>query len=307
MSERDDYLLDPSLPPDPDVAALERALAPLRGREVPLRDVPPRAPAPSRRRRTWLAAAAAVLAIGLLGWWWMRPDDALRPDSAPRTFATRDDARTIRLGDLAEITLRPGSELAFLHWRADQEARFALIRGGLAAHVAPEPKVAKGFFVVDTKHGAVVDQGCQYTLDLAADGSATVRVMDGAVTFAFPEHTVFVPAGASTVVDARGPSTPCFDDAAPELQKAVQGYDALRAKQADYELRAESVKRVLAAAQSARDSLVVWHLLRDPLEDLRKAALDHLVRIAGAPPGRKDVPDDPEEWLPYLRFQWRPQ
>ena len=57
MSERDDYLLDPSQAPDPEIAALERALAPLQHRAAPLRQAPP----PVRRVRPWLLAAAALL------------------------------------------------------------------------------------------------------------------------------------------------------------------------------------------------------------------------------------------------------
>ena len=47
MSERDDALFDPTLPPDPELAALERALLPLRWQPRPFEPAllpPPRSP-----------------------------------------------------------------------------------------------------------------------------------------------------------------------------------------------------------------------------------------------------------------------
>lgn len=298
MNERDDYLLDPAAAPDPEVAGLERALAPLRWREAPLR------PSPRRWWGSWLAAAATLLAAAGAWAWWR--DGSLRPDAPGRTFVTGEVEQTIRLGDLAEITLKPGSELAFLHWRVDQ-ARFALVRGGLAARVEPPPKVQRGFFVVDTPRGSVVDQGCRYTLDLLADGTAHVAVTEGAVTFALGERVAFVPAGASIEVGPLGPRTPCFDDAAPELAAAIREFDLLAAKGADLGPRADALKRVLAAARAPRDSLVLWHLLRDPEPMLRQAAEAHLLDLVGPPFPAKQSTFDPEQWLPFLRLGcWQP-
>lgn len=308
MSERDDYLLDPAAgPPDREIEALERALAPLRWRATPWTG-PQAAPRPAPRRRwPWFAAAAAVLLAALLWWSTRAPHDvALRRDSAPRTFVAAARASTIRLGELAELTLQPGSELAFVHWRAD-EARFDLRRGVLEARVAPPPTVPPRFFVVGTAFGRVVDQGCRYTLEVLPDQRVRVRVVEGAVTFEFPQRTVFVPAGASTEVDAAGPTTPCFDDAPADLLAAVRADDALaRAKATDFDARAASVKRVLQAVRREADSLVLWHLLRDDDELVRTPAREHLVELVGLPPATKGPPEDPEEWLPFLRLgAWR--
>ena len=300
MSERDDYLLDPTREPDPEIAALERALAPLQHRAGPLRQAPPPVP----RLLPWYLAAAAALLVGFGAWMLWPIGDGLRPESGKRTFATAKGEMTIPLGDLAEITLRPGSELTFVHWRDDQ-ALFALARGGLTARVQPPPKVQKGFFVVETRLGRVIDQGCQYDLDLREDGSALVHVTEGAVTFTFGERTVFVPAGASTVVGSRGPSTPCFDDAEPELQKALLEFDAITAKGAGVDVRGEALKQVLAAARTPRDTLVLWHLLRDPEPMLRENAEAHLQELVPSPPGAgKGGTADPEEWLPHLRLRF---
>lgn len=293
MSERDDYLFDPAAKPDPEVAALERALAPLRWREVPLRAARPR-----RAWPLWLAAAAVLAAFG---WWaFTGGDEPLRPNGGKRVFASASVPRTIALGDLAEITLLPDSELAFVHWRPD-EALFTLARGGLVARVEPPPKVQPAWFRVDTPQGRVIDQGCRYELSVR-DGAATVRVTEGAVTFVGRDRTVFVPAGASAVVEGGWPLTPSFDEATAELRKAVREYDEVTAKGADLELRSMAVKQVLAACRERTDSLVLWHLLRDGEPMLREAAEAHLIDLVGTPIASKQATFDPEEWLPFLRL-----
>jgi ferric-dicitrate binding protein FerR (iron transport regulator) len=316
MSERDDYLLDPSQPRDPEIEALEQALAPLQWREQPLRERPPAVPPavpPRARRWPWLALAAAVLLAGL-GFWWTRGAEELRelrPGAGKRTFTSAKGASTIRLGDLVEITLKPGSELAFLHWQKDQ-ALFALARGGLSARVAAPPAVQKGFFVVDTPLGRVIDQGCRYELDLDRDGSARVRVTEGMVSFRFREREVFVPMGASTVVDANGPHTPCFDDAPAELAKAVREYDMLVAKQAqlkgiDVGQRVEGAKQLLGSVRRERDTLVIWHLLLDDEPAVRDMAERRLLELTEPPVAAKGNTFDAATWLPALRLRyWQP-
>lgn len=304
MNEHDDYLFDPGARPDPEVQALERALLPLRFRGSPRHaPVPAPADAAHRRRPWWLVAAAAAVVAAALGWLAIRPAAGLTPATPPRRFVASAEPLVVPLGALATITLRPRSELEFVHWRPEQ-ALFALVRGGLEARVQPPPKVAPGFFAVDTPLGRVVDQGCRYTLDLHDDGTVAVAVQEGAVTFARGNTTVFVPAGAGTVVDAAGARTPCFADATAELQKAVREYDLARQDGAPPEQRGLTVKQVLAAARVGRDSLVLWHLLRDPEPEYRRVAEDHLLELVGPPHGGKtgDEPFDPEVWLPFLRL-----
>lgn len=301
MSERDDALFDPTLPPDPELAALERALLPLRWQPRPFEPAllpPPRSP----RLRPWLALAALLLVGVAVAWWWLPAMVPLQPDGAPRQFTAVEQPLTIPLGDLAEITLRPGSTLRFEHWRP-AEARFALLRGSLEVRVQPPPKVAPGFFVVDTPLGRVVDMGCRYTLELRDDGSARAVVTEGAVAFVRGERTVFVPVGAAVEVRADGVRTPLFGDASEELMKAVVEYDlALTAP--DPSRRGQTVKQVLAAVRDARDSLVLWHLLRDPAAMFREPAEQALLDLVGAPlPNTKAQSFDPEEWLAFLRLR----
>ena len=74
-------------------------------------------------------------------------------------------------------------------------------------------------------------------------------------------------------------------------------------------MRSMTVKQVLAAARVPRDSLVLWHMLRDPEPAFREPVEKHLIDLVGGSPDGGKVKDqtfDPEEWLPYLRLNaWR--
>lgn len=311
MTERDDYLSDPALPPDPEIEALERALAPLRWHDQAWRErpsVPPPVASPRRRWPWFLAAAAAALAIVAVAIWRGGPDPkALHPEAAPRSFVAADKALAIPLGVLAEITLRPGSEVRFEHWRPDQ-ALFSLVRGGLSARVEPPPAVLPEFFVIGTNLGRVVDQGCRYELDLLTNGDARVRVTEGAVTFEAKDREVFVPVGASLLVTPGGPFTPCFDDAPAELRKALEQYDALTLKRAPDERLDGAVKQLLESTNEKRDTLVLWHLLRDERPVVRELAEKRLFDLVDPPvKNSRQESFPPEEWLSWLRLHaWQP-
>ncbi|MCA8951718.1 MAG: hypothetical protein KDE27_19575, partial [Planctomycetes bacterium] len=148
-----DYLWDREGEPDPLVQRLEgllrdfghdgRALPPLRR--------------PRRRWPLWTAAAVAAAAGIVFTVLATTPEPQLQPGAAPRTFAAGKEPVVVPLGELAAITLRPGGELRFEHWRDDQ-ALFRLERGALTARVAPPPAVAPDFFCIDTALGRVTDK-----------------------------------------------------------------------------------------------------------------------------------------------------
>lgn len=304
MTGRDDYLWDRSGEPDPLVERLEQALAPLAhdGRPLPLERLP--APRPARRW-PFVLAAAALLAVVVGAWLFREP--SLAEGDAPRTFAAGKQPVLVRLGDLAQLTLQPGSELHFVHWTKEQ-ALFRLATGALEARVAPPPAVQPGFFRIGTALGTVIDQGCRYQLSLAEGGDAFVRVTEGAVTFEFPARTVFVPAQATTTVGQGGPSTPVFLDAEPELRKAVRFYDELaeksRAAKDGGDVRREGAKMVVEYARAPRDTLPLWHLLHDDDETIRALAEDALLRLVGPPENveTKEPHWDAAVWLAFLRL-----
>lgn len=305
-----DALWDPRVD-DAEVRALERALAPRRWREVPFAAISPSlAPAaPARRWRPWATVLAALLLFAAAITWLATGStpEPLRAGGAPRKFVAAAAPLAVPLGELAEVTLAPGSLLEFVHWRAD-EARFVLHRGAIDVRVAPPPAVAPGFFTVDTPLGRVVDQGCRYRLELRDDGRESVVVTEGAVTFARGERSVFVPVGAAVDLVSAGPRTPCFVDADSDLRSLVAMWDDARELGEPRERRREILQKLRFVARAPRDTLVLWHLLRDDEPEFAALAEERLIELAGTPfPTKEPKPTfDAEQWLAFLRVgAWR--
>ncbi len=299
---REDYLFDPSAEPDPEIAALEAALAPMR---LATKSPSERVLAATPKRRAWMllapfavVAAAATVAVWL--WQGVR-SDALRPGSAARSFVAEQAEVTVPLGDLAVITLQPGSELEFVHWREQEQALFRLKRGGMAAYVAPPPRVPAGFFVVESPRATVVDQGCEYELVIDAEGSTRVYVKSGLVTFADQERTVWVPAGARAVVGAEGVRTPTFVAAAPAVRKLVDRIDMLRHGK-DPQRYLDSVRKLVRVCEQPGDTLPLWHLLKAGDLEVTKTVTEALFNLVGSPDGTSSIRMFPaNEWFEHLR------
>lgn len=306
-----DALWDPRLD-DADVQALEQALAPRRWREVPFvaaGSMPPRSRGPLRRWRPLATVLAALLLLAVAIVWLAtgKVPEPLRAGGPSRKFVAAATPLAVPLGELAEVTLRPGSLLEFVHWRAD-EARFVLHRGAIDVRVAPPPMVAPGFFTVDTPLGRVVDQGCRYRLELRDDGREYVVVTEGAVTFARGGRSVFVPVDAKVDLGPAGPRTPCFVDADADLRSLVAMWDDARERSELRERRREILQKLLFVARAPRDTLVLWHLLRDDEPEFAALAEMRLIELAGTPfPTKEPTPTfDAEQWLAFLRVgAWR--
>ena len=122
----DDYLWDRSGPPDPDIARLERTLAPLRYRH--------KAPRPSRARWAWagplLAAAAALVmmvAPAAPPTTWQVSGNALRQG---QTLRTGNDGVLLEDDAVGRVDLAANSVL-----RAAGGKRLSLMRGELHAFI----------------------------------------------------------------------------------------------------------------------------------------------------------------------------
>ena len=304
----DDYLLDPRAPVDPEVAALEKALRPLKfqggGPRERVLAVPPK-----RSLGPWpwvLVTTAAAAAL----WLWMQwpTTDGLYPGCPSQTFVSEKAEMQVRLGELAVITLRPESELEFVHWHDGKQALFRLKRGGMHADVVPPPLVQAGFFCVDTDRAKVVDQGCSYDLLTSPDGTQRVLVQSGAVTFASRTSVdgfreVFVPAGARAVVGPDGMRTPTFLTASREVKSIVQQYDKMR-RSKDQSRLPDIAQKLAAVCLDRADTLPLWHLLQDGDPDVAKTATDRMLTLVGPPGGNATkLPPQPAEWLQYLREQ----
>lgn len=319
----DDSLWDPQAaqgadPAAAELAALERALAPLRWSGAP---APERVLAVAPRRGPgrwwWLAAAAAAL---LLAWLavgtWSVDGDPLRPGDAGRSFVAEAGPLPIALGALATVTLAEGGELELLHWR-DDEARFRLLRGRIQADVAEPPMVPAGFFAVEVPvelpgggRGAVtiVDRGCRFEVSADRAGQVAVTVQQGTVSVAIGRREAWLPAGSATRVVDGFVETPLFADASRDLQQMVRIYDKQLRGGGAADERRKLADKLSYMARTPHDALPLWHLLADDDAFVRKIVTEGLYRLAGAPDGSPMLERvyRADEWLPLLRAgAWR--
>jgi FecR-like protein len=278
----DDYLWDKSGPPDPEIVALERALARV--------DPPP--PTRTKRRSPIVAvafalAAAFVLVLG--GWWWsQREPEATTPiatvDEEPPPVVEREAGRwietgaegskTVAIATLGFVELDPHTRLRELEGDPG-EYRYELERGRIHARVDAPPRV----FVVETPAATAVDLGCQYTLEVDEQGTSRLEVSVGFVSLEHGGRECIVPAGARCETKKGGEvGTPVRLEASEALRDAV----ALLDRGND---RAGAIATILREATNA-DAATLWHVLRYASEAERPALFD---RLAAAQPPPETV------------------
>jgi hypothetical protein len=309
LSNRDDYLWDGSGEPDPETLKLEAILGSFRhDRPTPVfPEIAPESRWPFLPQRMRLfpafAAVAAIAVVALLvyerkpspvtaaGW------DVSSVAGTPRIEEKRisGNKRPARLGvgqvletdnqsqailhaeAFGQIEMEPGTRLRLLTMGAGQE-RIALDRGTIHAHIwAPA-----GQFVVDTPSAVTVDLGCAYTLHVDDSGAGLLRTSLGWVGFTLNGHESFIPAGAACTTRPKvGPGTPYFEDASPELRRALARFDF---EDNTPQQRAGDLAIILARSRK-RDALTLWHLLARVDAGQRVLVYDRLKNIAPPPAG----------------------
>jgi FecR protein len=288
----DPYLWDGSGQPDPELQRLESLLTQFRHRDVPPA-LPPELPAKRAYlhglllRFPWIprlaAAAVVVLALIAAGIFSFRPTTPVSPsgpgwevarlDGTPQIgtqFMTAGQAAAkLRVGQtletnsssrasisdayLGEIKVDPNSRVRLLQ-TDDHRKRIQLDVGTIHAMIWAPP----GEFVVDTPSAIAVDLGCAYTLQVAADGTGTIRTTLGWVGFHLNGRESFIPAGAMCPTRPKvGPGTPYFEDASEAFRVALADFDFATPSA---ETGASSLEAVLSQAR-AKDGLTLWHLL----------------------------------------------
>ena len=252
------YLWDRSGPPDPEVERLERILGSL-GHNGKLET-------PALPRKTvwsrWPAAIAAGLLVGVAAWQLtLRPGRAttawelIRVRNSGEVVYTGQVLRTgpssqatLQADTIGRIDIGPESELRVLE-SATAHERMHLAHGRIHALIWAPPRR----FVVDTASARAIDLGCQYSLEVDAQGNGLVMVETGWVAFQYDGRESFIAAGAAcrTRKD-RGPETPYFLDASESFRSSLEVFD----RSSD----AAALRHVLAEARP-RDGITLWHLL----------------------------------------------
>jgi hypothetical protein len=235
-----DYLWDPGAAADPDVQAVERALAGVRF-EPSRQPLAALAPAPrirALRPLAVLAMAASLLVMTGAGLWSWRLDwpegRAWTMETATATVSI-DVGREISLpsgagsdaGAVANIarigSMRIGPRTSF-ELRATRGTRHRLRMDDGSVHVrvwAPPRSV-----VIETPAGEVIDMGCEFQLTVEGETSR-VRVLSGWVQLDNRIDEMMVPAGASSeMTPTHGPGVPVFDDAARGFREAVRALES---------------------------------------------------------------------------------
>ena len=290
--ERDDgagdgdaYLWDRSGPVDAEVARLEALLgghAHRGGRRLRARARLP-VDSPQGRRRRWRPAfqLAAVLALCVLGAQaWLRQRLHWEPGEPWQVVAQQGDvriegraqqARALGLDDtlvtganatsrllaagIGEVAVGAGSRLRLLETRSGRH-RVRLEQGSLWARVWAPP----GQFAVDVPGADVIDMGCEFLLEVDADGNGSLSVLSGWVQVDNPGREVLAPEGTRVRVNGDGAAgTPRAFAASPAFVAAL---DAIDARDGAVAPDGPEVGRLLAASR-AGDAISLLVLLRD--------------------------------------------
>lgn len=288
---------------DPEVARLEALLA---GHRLAA-PVPPLPAAPMVRGQTvdvrvgWprvAAAAAAVALAGLAALLGHRRGAAWEVEAlvgspqiggamltgtgslAPGEWLRTDgkSSALLKVADLGEVRIEPRTTLRIGPAPGSQR-RLDLREGAIEARISAPPRL----FIVDTPGARAVDMGCEYRLEMAADGSGTLRVFLGWVYLEHGgvESRVPMDGGECLIRPGTGPGTPFFDDAPAVFRAALASFDGGRAS---------ALRETLAAART-RDALSLWHLLSRTAGADRGAVYDRLAALKGVPVGlrREDI------------------
>ena len=302
----DDYLWDRSGPVDPEIARLERVLRGHAHADAPrrTRSAVPTKPVTRARRRHWriafaAAATLAVCAIGTRVWYQQRlqwntgepwqviaQQGDVRIDGRAQqaralaldgTLSTGANATTrLRAAGIGEVALGAGSRLRLLETRTGHH-RVQLEQGSLWARVWAPP----GQFGVGIAGADVIDLGCEFLLEVDADGNGSLSVLSGWVQVDNLRREVLVPQGTRVRVNGDGAAgTPQAFSASASFVAALELIDA---RNGDVDPHGEEVRRLLAASRP-QDAISLLVLLRDYPQLAEGPMFERLVQLLPTTP-----------------------
>jgi hypothetical protein len=309
-----DYLWDRSGPEDPEVARLESLLSPLR-HTAPLDEVRLR----RRSRKTvWIAGASVVVAAAaaaILIWQWPSSEPAGTGSTGPiaknpcaggegfaftargnvacndatvdkgtlpvkGTLDTLSSEADLTIATIGSAKLSAGTRIRLDKTSVERHELY-LERGRMHARVVAEPEL----FAVGTPSAHVTDLGCEYTLEIAADGSGSIVVQSGKVKLATQRFdaawdrksdnvSMVVYAGMrARLLAGRRPSLPLVEGSSAKLVAAVEAWERDPIG---------GVDGVLAAAAPA-EAITVVNLAQLAPDDARRRILTRLAELSPPP------------------------
>jgi hypothetical protein len=204
----------------------------------------------------------------------------------------------VKIGEIGSVDVEPNTRVRVLVARPS-EHRLALARGEIRAKISAPPRL----FFVDTAAGTAVDLGCEYALQVDADGFGRLEVTKGWVLFQWKGLESLVPAGASCRTRPQaGPGIPYFDDTPESVKQALERYAFEKGG-------GDDLSAILTGAR-VRDTLSLWHLLsRVPVEE-RELVYDRMAALTPVPAGvsREQVlkldAETLRRWREELAWTW---
>ncbi len=179
----------------------------------------------------------------------------------------------IQVANIGQVEVAPNSRVKLVKTNST-EHRLSLERGVLQAKIFAPPRL----FIVDTPSAVAVDLGCEYTLEVDADGNSRLHVTSGFVALERDGRESIVPAGAFCLTKkGKGLGTPFSEESSVELRNALFNFDFQNGG-------GDSLQSVIKES-NLYDALTLWHLLSRTRGNDREKVFDKLVSFVKLPDG----------------------
>jgi len=235
------YLWDPAAPADPEVRALEEALASARfdstRRPLSLPRTSSRNPRRLRIAVALAAAAVLLMAVGLTTYWswrwswtpgaaWTAEIDNTTDHRPVKTSLavdqplrlTRTSSARVDIARIGTMRVAPDSALTLAETTSSRH-RVRLDRGSASVRIWAPP----GMFAVRTPAGTIRDLGCIFDLSVDDEGTTRVRVDTGWIQMDNDYGESLIPAGAAAEMrPLTRPGVPIYRDASDVFAAAVR-------------------------------------------------------------------------------------
>lgn len=179
----------------------------------------------------------------------------------------------LKVGMIGEVDVQPDSRLKLVE-TTPAEHRIILDHGKINAAIWAPPRL----FFVETPSATAIDLGCMYSLEVAKDGSALLKVTSGWVALQEGDKESLIPSDAMCKTKKfYGPGTPFFDDANLEFKTALDEFDFSNNK--------SSALAVILKNARKEDALSLWHILSKVSGKEKEQVYKRLAELVEIPGG----------------------